>query len=147
LSYFLVFGKREMGLQRSRACIAGEVSAMIEEHTFLLREAGYNMICPEQYPAACIDVDLAYFGRVIDNIFSNIGKYADKGRQVTIRAEERCGKVILCFENYIRTDKSLPESNRIGLKTCSKIMEQMGGEIEIDECLDRFSVKITLAAQ
>jgi K+-sensing histidine kinase KdpD len=120
---------------------------MIEEHVFLLREKGYIMMCPEQYPAVCVDVDLAYFGRVIDNIFSNIGKYADKEKQVAIRAEECYGKVVFCFENYIRTDKSLPESNRIGLKTCSKIMEQMGGEIEIEECLDRFSVKITLISQ
>lgn len=146
-SYFLVFGKKDMGLEKARACVAGEISAMIGEHVFLLGEKGYRMICPDSYPAVYVEVDMAYFGRVIDNIFSNIGKYADKERDVTVRVQSEDGKVELFFENYIRTDKNLPESNRIGLKTCSKIMEQMGGSIEIEECLDRFAVKISLMAQ
>ena len=146
-SYFLVFGKHDMGLEKTRVCISGEISAMMAEHIFLLEEQGYSIATPEQYPESQVDVDMAYFSRVIDNIFSNIGKYADKSRDITVSAQSEGGIVSLRFENYIRTDKNLPESNRIGLKTCSKIMEQMDGKIEIDEHLDRFTVTVTMTEQ
>lgn len=143
-SYFLVFGKQDMGLKKTRICVSGEIEGMIDEHVFLLREKGYNIICPEQFPAAYSDLDAAYFARVIDNVFSNIEKYANKEKDITLSIDRADGCIRLRFENYTRQDKNLPESNRIGLKTCSKIMEQMGGSIEIDECLDRFAVTVTL---
>ena len=143
-SYFLVFGNRDMGLEMTRVSVGGEIASMIEEHAFLLGERGYSIIRPEQYPDARVVVDITYFSRVIDNIFSNISKYADIDGDVTVSAEVKNSVVALRFENLIRTDKNMPESNRIGLKTCSKIMENMNGRIETEELLGRFAVTVTI---
>lgn len=143
-SYFLVFGNRDMGLEQTRVRVDGEISDMIGEHVFLLRERGYRVICPDKYPDACVSVDATYFSRVIDNIFSNVGKYADVNRDITVSAVDHNGIIALTVENSVRTDKNIPESNRIGLKTCSKIMEEMGGSIRTEECLDRFAVTVTM---
>lgn len=143
-SYFLVFGNRDIGLEKTRVRICDEICAMIEEHVFLLRERGYKVICPDKYPDAYVNVDTTYFSRVIDNIFSNVGKYADVNSDITVSAQAQNGMVTLSVENSVRTDKNIPESNRIGLKTCSKIMEEMDGSITTDECFDRFTVTITI---
>ena len=53
----------------------------------------------------------------------------------------------LGFENYIRTDSSIPESNGIGLKTCSKIMEYMGGRVIVYDDEERFVLRLYLSVE
>ena len=143
-SYFLVFGKKEMDIQLMSVSLSGEIFAMMEEHVFLLREMGYDISMPSEAPDVRVLCDMAYFGRIIDNIFSNISKYADASAPVTVSVTTNEKFVKLCFKNKTRTDKSLPESNRIGLKTCTKIIEQMGGELIINEIGDSFEITVKL---
>ena len=145
-SYFLVFGKNDLGLKTESVKASAEISNMIAEHAVLLSEKGYNIVCSDM-PDACVRIDVAYFHRIIDNVFSNIAKYADKEREVTVTAEAQGECFTLTFENAIRKDKAIPESNRIGLKTCSKIIENMGGELVIEETEDRFSIKVKLGTE
>ncbi len=146
-SYFLVFGKKDMGLESQRLSLSGEVSAMISEHTFLLGENGYTIRISEDIPSVCVNADPVYFSRVIDNIFSNISKYADPSSDIIIDIRCDKGMAEISFDNKIRTDKNIPESNRIGLKTCSKIMEQMGGELAVGESDGRFAVTVRLVTE
>ena len=46
--------------------------------------------------------------------------------------------------NMITQDKEIPESNGIGLKTCAKIMEEMGGSFGYFESNDAFTVELTV---
>ncbi|MBQ4091135.1 MAG: HAMP domain-containing histidine kinase [Clostridia bacterium] len=143
-SYFLVFGKKDMDIQLSPVSLNGEIAAMIAEHVFLLREKGYEIDMPSDVPEAAVLCDMAYFGRVIDNIFSNVSKYADVTAPIKIDVDTDGKRAYLCFANKIRRDRSLPESNRIGLKTCGKIVEQMGGELAINETEDNFEIAVKL---
>ena len=117
---------------------------MIAEHRFLLEEKGYRFADTAELPEANVCIDLVYFSRVIDNIFSNIAKYADREREIVIRSECDAERVEISFENAIRKDKSIPESNRIGLKTCGKILSEMGGALEIHENEDTFVITVKL---
>lgn len=128
-SYFLVFGKRDVELELI-SCRSDEVPRhMIDEHILLLSEKGYRVEQIWDISERAVTVDTLYFGRVIDNIFSNIGKYADKNEPVRISAEIRQGELALCFSNRI-SKTPMTESNGIGTKTCAKIMEQMRGSFE-----------------
>ena len=91
-----------------------------------------------------MDIEERYFRRVMDNIFSNIIKYADPGRPVVLGV--KCGDDGLTFycENKTRTDKDIPESNGIGLRTCAKMMEEMGGKLSHGEVDGIFTVAVTL---
>ena len=74
-----------------------------------------------------IRVDVTYLKRVLDNLFDNLRKYAEPQKPVVLSlfAEERW--LHLSIENEIAQKPSGVESNKIGLRTCERIMQQMGG--------------------
>jgi len=47
-------------------------------------------------------------------------------------------------ENKRRTDRDIPESNGIGLRTCKKMMEEMGGGLTFGEVDGIFKVTVIL---
>lgn len=127
-SYFLVFGKRDFEQNKTVESADGVIRHMLEEHCILLSETGYNVSTCWNCNGIKILIDQKYFGRVIDNVFSNIGKYAHKDFPVCICVSEKDGKFVIRTENTEKDDVSDAESNRIGNKTCLKIMEQLDGE-------------------
>ena len=68
-----------------------------------------------------------YLKRVMDNLISNARKYADKSRPIMILCENTGSSVSICMSNYIAPRENRVESTKIGLRTCEKIMEHMGG--------------------
>lgn len=135
--YFLVFGKRELPLSYSRYSADEVMHHMLDEHIILLREKGYDVHYEQNDTGMYICVDLLYFGRVVDNLFSNVNKYADVSLPVKIRVYTDGGKIYLEMINKIN-EQSNAESNEIGLQTCKKIMQQMGGELVTEKRDDEF---------
>ncbi len=143
-SYFLVFGKSENGIELVEVDAGELISHVIQEYEILLAEKGYTFESFGNIQKAYVRIDERYLRRVIDNIFSNIMKYADIGHPVCLGAV--CGEdsITLSCKNKIRTDKDIPESNGIGLKTCAKMMEEMGGKISYEEKDGMFTASMTL---
>ncbi len=141
--YFLVFGKREIQLDFSEQSAGDVINHMLDEHIILLRESGYNVEKTSEDIDGNIYVDLLYFGRVIDNVFSNIKKYADKSNPVKIYATQADGNVIVEMSNKI-SDSNTAESSGIGIKTCTKIMEQMSGAFRVCDNEESFTSIIKL---
>ena len=141
--YFLVFGKREIELDFGNYPASDILNHMIDEHTVLLTERGCEVIKHAEDIRGDIRVDLLYFGRVIDNVFSNINKYADMSRSVNFKIIERDGYAVVETNNAVNNTGEA-ESNEIGLKTCQKIMEQMGGEFAYNKEGNSFVTTIKL---
>ena len=141
--YFLVFGKREIELDFSDYPAADILHHMIDEHTVLLTEKGIEVNKTAQQLCGEIRVDLLYLGRVIDNVFSNINKYADVSQPVSFNLFEQDGCAVVEIRNAV-SDTVTAESNEIGLKTCQKITEQMGGEFTYGREDNFFVTKISL---
>lgn len=123
--YFLVFGKREIQLEFDSYPAEDVIHHMLDEYIILLTENGYSFDNSLELEDGEICIDMTYFGRVIDNIFSNVNKYADKSSPVNVRTYSHSGEVFIEVSNGISTN--IAESSEIGIKTCQKIMEQMGG--------------------
>ena len=145
-SYFLVFGKNEIDLAGIPECPADLIGHMIAEHQLLFDENGYCVKFNGEIPKVMVKIDAVLFGRVIDNIFSNISKYADQNEPVLVSSDFDGACLKLCFENKIKADDDHAESNRIGIKTCIRIMEQLGGSFETRAENERFTVLLTIPA-
>ncbi len=143
-SYFLVFGRSESKLELTEVRIRDLLNHIVSEYTILLSESGYKLEGSGTIPNGKVKIDERYFRRVMDNIFSNILKYAAQDQPVETSAESDDGMILLCCKNKIRTDKNIPESNGIGLMTCAKMMEEMGGGLSHGEADGYFTVKIRL---
>ena len=146
-SYFLVFGRSESELKLVGVNMRMLTEHIVSEYSILLSEKGYRFKASGKIPDLTVRLDERYFRRVIDNIFSNIIKYADVETAVELCSEYSDGKVTLSCKNKTRTDRDIPESNGIGLKTCMKMMEEMGGELKTEDCEGFFTVTISLPVE
>ena len=82
----------------------------------------------------------------MNNLVSNIKKYADAERIIMVISELRDGRLSLCISNYIQQKMDRTESTKIGLMTCRKIMEFMGGSFSTLSDDDHFVAEISIPA-
>ena len=82
--------------------------------------------------------------RVIDNLVSNIRKYADRKSPVIFRTEREDNRVLVTVSNAVAAEGEPTESTRIGLRTCVKIMEALGGSFQTRREEGRFTASFTL---
>lgn len=132
--YFYVYGKEENDLHFEKYDAEIFFYQIMGEPISALRMDGYEIVVPSMVQGTekiCIDVDL--FGRILDNVFSNLRKYADKSEKITMAGYISKGKVYITIENKIRSDARKAESTKVGLKTCARAMHQLGGDFEIKD--------------
>ena len=106
-----------------------------------------------------IKADNRYLYRVIENVFSNISKYALEGSRVYIKLEKQKEEVYLEFKNiskdklnisaeelmqrFVRGDKSrYTEGSGLGLSIAESLTELQGGKFKIEIDGDLFKVEI-----
>lgn len=89
-----------------------------------------------------LDVDMDFYCRVMDNLVSNIRKYADKSAELVFssRIEDNC--FYLSVRNRVLQSETLEGSTGVGLKTCEKIMRDMNGMLKVERENDMFCVTL-----
>lgn len=98
-----------------------------------LEQQGYQIKPVFLFKDTEIKVHDAYISRIIDNVTSNIVKYADPEFPIIIRSlyvEDDCGIVL---ENVVKEHTENEESTKIGLSNIKKMMGKMCGECRIEE--------------
>ena len=80
-------------------------------------------------------------------MFSNIIKYADSDNPIRLSVTADEGALMLECSNMVRMSTARPESNGIGLKTCIKIMEEMGGSLSYREEKGFFTVSVSIPCE
>lgn len=92
-----------------------------------------------------ISIEANYINRILDNIYSNLLKYAS--RRHPVRITSFCGPSCcgLLFENTKQTDTSRVESNGIGVRNIMDMMEEMGGKCEVTEDGEEYGVRLIFA--
>lgn len=127
--YFLVFGRSELELHREDFDIHMLLMQLLGEAEFDLRDSGFNVQSIDRLEDGyLLNTDAAMLKRVIDNLVSNIKKYADRERPVVLLTDMKNGKVSVTASNGLSTRGSGTESTKIGLRTCEKILDALGGE-------------------
>ena len=143
-SYFLVFGQKDLVSENMEVQSLETIKNIISERVFLMEENGYRFRWDNLPPDLSVKIDTMYMNRVIDNVFSNLSKYADPECDIVIRFAWGELSVGVEFENVIRNDDTHTESNHIGIKTCEKIMEKLGGQFTAENADGRFSAAFSL---
>ena len=144
--YFLVFGRAEIEMVRERYDARLLVEQLVGEAAFDLKDTGF-VVEQQDFSGECsVVADPMYLKRVMDNLVSNAKKYADRSSPVVFRSELADGTLSVSVSNTIAKNVSCVESTKIGLRTCEKIMQAMGGsfETQIDE--DRYTAAFSLKA-
>lgn len=141
--YFLVYGREEKPAMEP-VDGAALFQQTVGESAFALEGRGFTVDFQMEELSGIYYVSVDLFRRVVDNLFSNLTKYAARGFPVTITCVQTKGGVRLTIHNRKRLDGALVESSGIGLKTCEKIMKEHGGFFGTKEDEDGFTATLFL---
>ncbi len=143
--FFLVFGKPVPDQSPEEFDAATLIDQILMEHELNLMQREFQVEMERTGDVAgTLYVDLTHLRRVFDNLFSNVNKYADPAKPVTIVQEAGGGDLSVRITNHIAQQTQRAESNRIGLQTCHKLVAAMGGEFHQSRTRDTFTAEVIL---
>lgn len=115
----------------------------IEEHLEYLELEGFKIEKEITISSVQLQLDLSMMKRMMDNICSNIQKYARKEQPIYLQISIEKGNLKIVFENEKKETNHEVESNKIGLKSVKKIIEIHQGQCFIQDLMDSFILIIT----
>ncbi len=128
--YFLVYGGGvEVEVQECEARTL--IDQMLTGHVFLLREQGYTIDFNFEgedndfLSDVVVVTDPPQLMRIVENVLSNVMKYADKERPVTIYTNAGVDEMTIKVSNFVRSNPDEAQKNGIGLRSCMKLANAM----------------------
>ena len=83
-----------------------------------------------------------YVHRILDNITSNLLKYADPAQDISVRFVKENGKAGLAFENAVLPGQHRTDSTKVGLTSIETMMEKMHAVCRIEQSGERFCITL-----
>ena len=150
-NYFLVFSGENVKIDIEEYDAYTLFEQMLSEHIILLKENGFLIEAEGDYTAILggirVQTDAAQLMRIFENLFSNLLKYADKHRPVSVKFELCEDKLKVFVKNFVSENKDKRESNGIGIRSCKKIAEMLSHEFDTAEENGIFTVSLALKAK
>jgi len=116
---------------------------LLSEFVGHLGSQGFRFELELDWPEVPVAVYPSYIKRLLDNISSNIVKYADPVIPIQVEIHNTQTGVELSFQNAILQRPAEQESNHIGLANMRTMMEKMGGTCKIVQTKAAFLVILT----
>ena len=142
--YCLVFSRSELELNMESFDARLLLEQLLGEAEFDLRDAGFSVRRLDFEGEAELETDPMYLKRVLDNLVSNVKKYADREKPVMILAERGEKGLTVCVSNTVAAAVPRVESTKIGLRTCEKILAALGGSFTTRRDESHFAAEFTL---
>lgn len=110
--------------------------------TGYLSDNGFTIENDILWPLFKVSVSIDYLSRIIDNISSNIIKYADPNHPVQFVAGEKTGMFRIKLTNHIRKLEAKPESTEVGVQNIHFMMEKMNGSCKVTQLKDIYTIQL-----
>lgn len=144
-AFFLLFGQATPDRNLEDFDAATLMEQILLEAREELRQEGFDIRLEQpQALTGQLKVDLHHLRRVFDNLFSNLRKYADPGCPVYIRQSVGQEQLVTSISNTVAARTAPVESNKIGLKTCEKLLQAMDGSFSQQRTGDTFTASFSL---
>ena len=89
-----------------------------------------------------LTVRAQYIRRILDNIGSNLIKYADPARPIEVRFLRQEGRAGLVFRNQVLPAPPAVESTKVGLTSIETMMEKMHADCKIEQENEQFTMTL-----
>lgn len=147
--YFLIYGEDRKRIDVEPVPAYALVMDLIKNQFLGLEEEGFTLSSVnhiDESSGNCL-INSQYMQRVLNNILSNLLKYADMDKPIEISATKEQDYLVLKVRNGIRENLEIHESTKIGLITCERIMKLHHGEFQKYVVEGDFTVKLTIPMQ
>lgn len=139
--YSLVTGESEIQLEAPETYEVLFYDLFSETCSYL-EQSGFQVEFKAQWIDRRLRVYTSYIARIMDNITSNIIKYADPAFPVTIRTKYAKNMAGFSIANVRKQETSREESTCVGLQSIKSMMVKMGGVCEIRQDGEEFELEI-----
>ena len=89
--------------------------------------------------------DVGELRRLFDNLASNVMKYADPAKEVSLSVRKNGNGIVICQKNSIKPRIEHTESYQIGMYSLRRIAHNYGGSISVKQDDTEFEIMITLS--
>ena len=103
-----------------------------------LEQKGFSVDFRVEWEKGRVQISGDYLIRIMDNITSNIIKYADAAFPVRISSAKT--PIGFIFENHVRFLEEKTESTEIGIQNIKSMMEKMGGSSHAEQTGAAFQI-------
>lgn len=147
-NYFLAFGNTKENVNIEEYDAVTLFDQMLSEHLVLLGEQGYKVEFEKMESdfaaGSVVKTDAPKLMRIVDNLFSNIRKYADASKPITVRLDITRELFSLEIENYISDTVSEVQSSGIGLNNCKRLAPLVAKSFGYIKGRNTFTVKLEI---
>ena len=140
LEYSLASQKRAVEME-SPAPAAEIFRPLLQETATFLEQYGYAFHWDLDFGEGRVAVHTPYLRRILDNLSSNILKYASLQEPISIQAREQEGVLALSFCNGLK-DRDEPAGTCVGLSSVEAMMEKMGGSSHAEQTGAAFQITL-----
>ena len=115
---------------------------VLPEATLFLEERGFTIKQRNRLKGECIRVNNHFIYRIIDNVVSNIDRYAAHEYPVTVVTNRGGGMASISFTNTISENLSPTKTSRLGLSLVKEMMFKMNGTCSLSTHSNCFTLKL-----
>lgn len=146
-NFFFVYSKNDYEVTLEEYDADALLTQMFLEYMVLFEEKGFSFDRKSCDEGIVIEVDAGCLKRMMDNIFSNLTKYADKGKPIIIEEIFNRKELHIKIRNSISKDRSNAVSTKVGIKTCRKLAGQMNCRLWTEESSRYYMVHLVIPAK
>lgn len=139
--YSLVTGEEVVTLEKPEK-IEHIFYDLFSETCSYLEQKGLQVECAIEWGNQELRIHTDYVMRILDNITSNLIKYADYQYPVVIRSVCSGDMVGFAFENRINSEDKKVESTCVGIQSIKSMMGKMGGRCETVQTEENFRTEL-----
>ena len=139
--YSLVSGEKEIHLEEPEYCEVIFYDLLSETGSYL-RQNGFDVDFRIEWEDKKLRVCTEYIVRVVDNITSNIIKYADPQQKVMISSVNKEYMAGFAFENSEKIIQDRKDSTGVGLQSIKNMMKKMNGDCRICQYENHFRIEL-----
>lgn len=110
----------------------------LAEMVEMLQQRGFACALELGSEDVLLTVRAQYIRRILDNIGSNLIKYADPARPIEVRFLRQEGKAGLVFRNHVLPAPPAVESTKVGLTSIETMMDKMHADCKIEQENEQF---------
>lgn len=120
---------------------------LLGDYAYALQNAGLQVETDLQPLDATVRVNPELLQRALDNLYSNILKYAAPTLPVQIACRHTGNEISVTLVNSLGESEEKCQSTGLGLITCRRIVEYLGGQLVTEASADLFRVSVSIPTQ
>lgn len=146
-AYFLAYATEWETVEMETVDADGLFQQILGDYAYALESNGMSVGMNLAQTDVKVKINTELLQRALDNLYSNLLKYAAPKSLVQFLLERQENNLLLSISNVVRSNREQSESTGIGLITCRRILEYHGGSFTADEIGRCFYVTISIPIQ